>query len=334
MPERCDDEGIAFGRSRKTKIIIDADPGIDAAMAIIMALRSPEVEVIGITTIFGSAHTPDVTRNALHLLEVMGSTHVPVAEGNIKPMAGGVPYIQDFANGLDGLGNIATADPATKKSAMSACDFLVDTVSKYPGEITIVALGPLTNLSQAFQKEECVVKLVARVVVLGGSFFSSGNANPASEANVICDPEAADMVFSSGARITVIGINVSTQVVLDGRDLSKLSDSSTESKRSLHEMCKFYREWHKKSDLFDGIYVHGPTCLAALIAPSYFSYKSGALRVETLGVCRGYTLFDMGLKKWNGLNPWVGRPHVDVAWTVDAPKVLELVLERLIHTDT
>ncbi|KAL0338611.1 UNVERIFIED_CONTAM: Uridine nucleosidase 1 [Sesamum angustifolium] len=313
-----------FSKKRE-KIIIDTDPGIDDSMAILMAFQSPELEILGLTTIFGNVTTEDATRNALLLCEIAGCPDVPVAEGSPEPLKRGPPRIADFVHGSNGLGNIVLPPPESKKSEKSASEFLVDKVSEYPGEVSILALGPLTNLALAIKRDSSFASKVKRVVILGGSFFALGNVNPAAEANIYGDPEAADIVFTSGANIDVVGINITTQVQMTDSHLNELSNSKGRHAQLLCDMCKFYRDWHVKSDGVYGIFLHDPVSFVVLVRPDLFTFKKGVVRVETQGICVGHTLMDQGLKKWNSSNPWTGFSPVSVAWTVNVEEVLNYI---------
>ncbi|GER54229.1 pyrimidine-specific ribonucleoside hydrolase RihA [Striga asiatica] len=311
------------------KIIIDTDPGIDDSMAILMAFQSPDLEILGLTTIFGNVTTENATRNALVLCELAGRVDVPVAEGNPEPLKRGPPRIADFVHGSNGLGDISISLPKSKKSKKSASEFLVDKVSEYPGEVSILALGPLTNLALAVKRDSSFPSKVKRIVILGGAFFALGNVNPAAEANIYGDPEAADIVFTSGANIDVVGINITTQVKMTDVHLDELRKSKGKHAKFICDMCKFYRDWHVKSDGVHGIFLHDPVSFVALVRPDLFTFKKGVVRVETQGICVGHTLMDQGLKKWNSNNPWSGFSPVSVAWTVDSEEVLKYVCEIL-----
>ncbi|MCO5558841.1 hypothetical protein L7F22_012429 [Adiantum nelumboides] len=319
----------ALKDSNRTKLIIDTDPGIDDAMAIFMAFQSPELEVIGLTTIFGNGPISLVTKNALHLCEVAGLSSMPVAEGCPEPLKGGAPRVAYFAHGIDGLGNTFPPEPKLRKIEQSAVDFLVEKTKEFPHEVTILALGPLTNIAEAMRKDPSFATNVNKIFVLGGSFFASGNVNPAAEANIYGDPDAADIVFTSGAEIVVIGINLTTQLMLTESDLLEIRDSKGKFGKYVYDMCLFYKNWHFESDGLNGIFLHDPGCIAALLDPTLFTYRKGVLRVETQGICIGHTLLDLGLKKWNGSNAWTGQPLVTVGWTVDTQGVVELVKEWL-----
>ncbi|MQL76093.1 hypothetical protein Taro_008486 [Colocasia esculenta] len=311
------------------KLIIDTDPGIDDSMTILMAFQMRELEIVGLTTVFGNVHTEDATRNALLLCEVAGHPDVPVAEGSQEPLKGGKPRVADFVHGSDGLGNIHLPPPKGQKIEKTASEFLVEKVSEYPGSVSILALGPLTNLALAIKRDSSFASKVKRIVILGGAFFAAGNVNPAAEANIYGDPEAADVVFTSGADIVVVGINITTQVKFTDDDLAELRSSKGRHAQFICDMCKFYRDWHVKSDGVHGIFLHDPVSFLALVRPDLFTFKKGVVRVETQGICVGHTLLDQGLKKWNTSNPWTGFSPISVAWTVDVPGVLSFIRNLL-----
>ncbi|GMN39401.1 hypothetical protein TIFTF001_008636 [Ficus carica] len=364
--------GVPASHAKLEKLIIDTDPGIDDSMAILMAFQTPGSEVLGLTTIFGNVTTKDATRNALLLCEIAGRPDVPVAEGSPEPLKGGEPCVADFIHGSDGLGNIFLTSPKAKKIEKGAAEFLVDKVSEYPGEVSILALGPLTNIALAIKRDSSFAKKLKRLVILGGAFFSLGNVNPAAEANdldgvyaycwlvplsqscsktglvprcriyvespfsratrpwIYGDPEAADIVFTSGANIDVVGINITTQVQFTDADLLDLRQSNGKHSKILCDMCKFYRDWHVKSDGVYGIFLHDPVSFVLLVRPDLFTFKKGVVRVETQGICIGHTLMDQGLKKWNSSNPWSDYSPVSVAWTVNVDEVISYIKHVLL----
>ncbi|CAN0830418.1 Probable uridine nucleosidase 2 [Linum grandiflorum] len=272
------------------KIIIDTDPGIDDAMAIFLALRSPEVEVIGLTTIFGNVYTALATMNALHLLEVAGRTDIPVAEGSHVTITGTKLRIADFVHGTDGLGNQKFPPPDGKAIEQSAADFLIEQANLHPGEVTVVALGPLTNIALAIESDPAFVKNVGQIVLLGGAFAVNGNVNPAAEANIFGDPEAADIVFTSGADVVAVGINVTHQVVLTGICLMYSLTFHVRTvyiKNCLHQLQS---QIHVASWSFAGVYLHDPAVVLAAVDPSLMTYTEGVVRVQTCGITRGLTV--------------------------------------------
>ncbi|KAL3619871.1 putative uridine nucleosidase 2 [Castilleja foliolosa] len=312
--------------AERKKIIIDTDPGIDDAMAIFLALQSPEVEVIGLTTIYGNVYTTLATRNALHLLEIAGRTDIPVAEGSH------VTINVYFVHGTDGLGNQNFPPPKGKPVEQSAVDFLIEQASLYPGKVTVVALGPLTNIALAIQLDPLFVTNVGQIVLLGGSFSVNGNVNPAAEANIFGDPDAADLVFTSGADILAIGINVTHQVVLTDADRDKLAESTGKYAQYICKILDVYFSYHHDAYSTKGVYLHDPTTLLAAVDPSLLTYVEGVVRVQTVGITKGLTLFYNKQKRFEEVTEWSDKPTVKVAVTVDAPAVVKLVMDRLMHS--
>ncbi|KAL6226053.1 hypothetical protein ACLB2K_000018 [Fragaria x ananassa] len=315
------------------KIIIDTDPGIDDAMAIFVALKSPEVEVIGLTTIYGNVYTTLATRNALHLLEFAGRTDIPVAEGSHVTITQGTKLrIADFVHGTDGLGNQNFPPPKGKPIEQSAAAFLVEQANLHPGKVTVVALGPLTNIALAIQLDPAFAKNIGQIVLLGGAFAVNGNVNPAAEANIFGDPDAADIVFTSGADVLAVGINVTHQVVLTDADRDKLAKSNGKFAQYLCKILDVYFSYHHDAYSTKGVYLHDPTTLLAAINPSLLTYTEGAVRVQTSGITRGLTILYNKQKNFGEVTEWCDKPTVKVAVTVDAPTVLNLVMERLMDS--
>ncbi|XP_073046521.1 probable uridine nucleosidase 2 [Primulina eburnea] len=318
---------------QRKKIIIDTDPGIDDAMAIFLALQSPEIDVIGLTTIYGNVYTTLATRNALHLLEIAGRTDIPVAEGSHVTLTKGTKLrIADFVHGTDGLGNQNFPPPKGKPTEQSATDFLVQKASLYPGQVTVVALGPLTNIALAIQSDPAFVKNIGQIILLGGAFAVNGNVNPAAEANIFGDPDAADVVFTSGADVLAVGINVTHQVILTDSDRDMLAETNAKFAKYLCKILDVYFSYHHEAYSTKGVYLHDPTALLAAVDPSLFTYTEGVVRVQTIGITRGLTLFYNRQKRFEEVTEWCDKPMVKVAVTVDAPTVVKMVMERLIHS--
>lgn len=312
------------------KIIIDTDPGIDDAMAIFLALRSPEVEVIGLTTIYGNVYTTLATRNALHLLEVAGRTDIPVAEGSHVTLTQGTKLrIADFVHGADGLGNQNFPPPNGKPIEESAAAFLARHAKADPGKVTVVALGPLTNIALAIQMDPEFAKNIGQIVILGGAFAVNGNVNPAAEANIFGDPDAADVVFTSGADILAVGINVTHQVVLTGSHREQLASSNGKFAQYLTRILEVYFSYHHEAYNTIGVYLHDPAAFLAAVDSSLFTCVEGAVRVQTSGITRGLTILYNKQKRFGEITEWTNKPTVKVAVTVDAPRVVKLVMDRL-----
>uniref|UniRef100_A0ACD5VCI6 Uncharacterized protein n=1 Tax=Avena sativa TaxID=4498 RepID=A0ACD5VCI6_AVESA len=318
----------------KKKVIIDTDPGIDDAMAIFVALGSPELEVVGLTTIFGNVYTSLATRNALHLLEAAGRTDIPVAEGSHVTVKKATKLrIASFVHGSDGLGNQNFPPPTGKPVDQSAAAFLVKQANLYPGQVTVVALGPLTNLALAVELDPSFPSKIGQIVVLGGAYSVNGNVNPAAEANIFGDPDAADIVFTCGADILAVGINITHQVVLSDVDRKKLEQCDSKYARYLCKILGLYYDYHMDAYSTKGVYLHDPTALLAAVNPSLMTYTEGVVRVQTDGIMKGLTVFDNTKKTYGEITEWSGKPTVKVAVTVDAPAVVELMMQRLMRDD-
>ncbi|XP_023742627.1 probable uridine nucleosidase 2 [Lactuca sativa] len=299
-------------------------------MAIFVALRSPEITVIGLTTIFGNVYTTLATRNALHLLEVAGRSDIPVAEGShVSYMKSTKLQVRDFAHGMNGLGNQNFPQPKSKPIEKSASEYLVEQANLYPGEVTVVALGPLTNIALAIQLDPTFTKKIGQIVLLGGAFAIDGNVNPAAETNIFGDPEAADIVFTSGADVLAIGMNVTRQVIMKNNDLTNLAKSDGIFAKYLCKILDHYFSYHRDAYNIKGIYLHDPTALLATVNSSLMTYTEGVVRVQTTGITRGLTLFFNKRNRFNEATEWSNKRTVKVAVTVDAPAVVKLVTERL-----
>ena len=310
------------------RILVDTDPGIDDAMAIFYALASPELEVVGLTTIFGNAHTDLCTANALRLLDIAGRPDIPVAAGAARPLAMDYRGPVAFVHGDDGQGNVDL--PASSRSALdvSAAQFIIDTVTASPGEITVVLLGPFTNMALAMLLRPDLTRMVSEIVVMGGAAFTSGNASPAAEANILNDPEAADIVFGAECPITMAGLDVTHSINMTAADLARFGTIPNERARHLAAITPFYQRFYAERMGIDGIFVHDSTTISYLLAPHLFTWTELPVRVDTAhGVCRGRTLAAFADSDHEGA--WKGRQAVRILTGVDERAVIELELQHL-----
>jgi inosine-uridine nucleoside N-ribohydrolase len=312
------------------KIIIDTDPGIDDAMAIHFALRSPELEVIGLTTIFGNVTTDLATTNALRLLEIAGRQDIPVARGADDPIAvpfgGAVPFV----HGEDGQGNVFLPPPTTQAVTQTAAQFIIEQVMTQPGEVTLVPIGPLTNIALALRLEPRIAQHVRELVLMGGNALGPGNATPAAEANIHNDPEAADVVLGAPWQVTMVGLDVTNQVVMSDAQLTEYGRSSHPLARHIARIVPFYRDFYQARHGLNGICVHDSTAIAYLIEPTLFTAQAWPVRVETAsGISRGKTWPATGLLDRPSLRPWQNRPRVNVCVAVEGDKTVALELSRV-----
>ena len=310
------------------KILIDTDPGIDDAMAIFYALASPELDVVGLTTVFGNAHTDVCTTNALKLLEIAGRTDLPVARGVDRPLA--MPYRGPaaFVHGADGQGDVHLPPPTTQVHDLDAAHFIVRTVMAAPGEITLVALGPLTNVAMAMLIEPALGSSLAEIVLMGGSAFRGGNASPAAEANILNDPEAADLVFGADCPIVMAGLDVTEQVVMTAGDLAGFASVDNPRAQHLSAIVPFYQAFYRERAGLDGIFVHDSTTISYLLAPDAFEWAEQPIRVDCgHSFCRGRT--QPAERVSDHESAWDERRAVRILTGVDSRAVVDLELEHL-----
>lgn len=310
------------------KILIDTDPGIDDAMAIFYALASPELEVVGLTTVFGNCHAEVCTNNALKLLEIAGRSDIPVARGVDRPLA--MPYRGPvaFVHGSDGQGDVHLAPPTTKVDPLDAAHFIVRTVMDAPGEITLVPLGPLTNVAMAMLIEPSLGSSLAGMVLMGGNAFCIGNASPAGEANILNDPEAADIVFGADCQIVMAGLDVTEQTMMTAADVARIGAVDNARAQHLAAILPYYLRFYRERNGLDGIFVHDSSTISYLLAPEAYTWVEHPIRVDCgASFCRGKT--QPATKVSDHETAWSDRRPVRILTGVDNAAVVELELERL-----
>jgi len=312
------------------KMIIDTDPGVDDAMAIFFALRSPELDVIGLTTVFGNVHTDLATTNALRLLEIAGRTDIPVAKGADDPLAGPFKGPVPFVHGDDGQGNANLPAPRSRPIDQPAAAFIVEQIMAAPGEITLVPIGPLTNIALALRLEPRIAQNVKQVVLMGGNALCPGNATPAAEANIHNDPEAADIVFGAGWPVTMVGLDVTHQVNMTPEHFERYAASPDPLAQHIARIVPHYRAYFERANPgMRGIYVHDSSAIAYVIDPTLFETRQWPLRVETQGFSRGKTWPAIGTGAEQLPAAWRNRPPVNVCVGVDAKRLIALETGRL-----
>lgn len=311
--------------SRK-KVIFDTDPGIDDAMALVFLHKSPQVELVGITTGLGNGTVDVTTRNALYLKERF-AIPAPVARGAAAPLLGESTPPPAFIHGHNALGDVPLpASVAGTAHELPAFQFIVETVRRRPGEISIVAVGRLTNLALALREDPEIAGKVGQVVIMGGAFGHnghSGNVSPVSEANIDGDPLAADEVFGAAWPITVVGLDVTKQTRMSNEYLRSLADEAGDVGQFIWEISRYYEKFHVSRGVDDGIYVHDASAVAFLLDPSLFTTRTGPIRVVTEGIAAGQTI-----QKADSLNlphaKWDGRPSHAICTDVDSSRLLAL----------
>lgn len=313
------------------KVIFDTDPGVDDAMALLFLHHHPDIDLLGITTVFGNAYIETTTRNALFLKREW-KIDAPVARGAGETF---IPHRVSHAppvliHGDDGLGNIDVPETIDLPlDPRPAHRFIVEMVRKYPGEVTVVAVGRMTNLANALKEDPELVDLVKEIVIMGGAFEVNGNVTPAAEANIHGDPEAADVVFTAPWPVVVVGLDVTLQTVMTRQALADIRDAAGSSRaRLLFDLSQFYIKFYE-GRVPDGMVVHDSCACAYVVAPELFTTRSGSIRVVCGGVADGQTIQKPDSRRF-GPSPWDDLPSQRVCMGIDAPAVLKLIHDTIV----
>ncbi|MGO8747375.1 MAG: nucleoside hydrolase [Thermoguttaceae bacterium] len=303
------------------KIILDVDPGIDDAMAICMALFDPRLEVVAVTAVAGNVPAPHATRNVMAIIEHLDPPRLPRI-GAATPPDDGLPVDSRHMYGVDALGS-AGFEVAELLSQHPSEKILCDEIRAAPEAVTIVALGPLTNIARAFQRDPELASLVGGLVIMGGTVGGPGNITPSAEFNIYCDPQSAQAVFRSRSTKTLIPLDVTNRVVLGFDFLNQLPSEATRVGKLLHKIIPpAFRAFRQESGL-EGIHVHDCVALMAVANSELFTMQEMAGDVEIKGsLTTGATVFDR-----RRVPAW--RCNMDVAVDMDAPKVIEQLLRCL-----
>jgi inosine-uridine nucleoside N-ribohydrolase len=304
-----------MAQTSPTKVIYDTDPGVDDAMALYFALAHPAIEVVGITTTFGNVTVEQATTNALYLTALAGR-EIPVTMGVATPWHKAPETPPAHIHGADGLGNLGArrkfgnlADPR------ASAQFIVDMARAHPGEITLVAVGPLGNLSLALMIEPQLPTLLREVIVMGGTVFEPGNVSPVAEANIWNDPHAADRVFTAGWKLTMVGLDVTHRVVvllsLFKRVADKHRHPATDTlHRAVEFYAKFYSGLYQHIAVTPGCYAHDLLAFIYLVDPALFEIDTKVVRVATDGLAQGQTIMNQ--------RDFIDYPHA--GWGKDKPR--------------
>jgi inosine-uridine nucleoside N-ribohydrolase len=299
------------------KLVIDTDPGIDDAMAIFLAAVSADIELLGLTTIFGNVTTDIATRNALRLLEAAGDD-APVAPGAAMPW-GDWPFEPSWeVHGREGFGDIEPVTPVTDPVGETAAELLTRLAREFPGELVVCPLGPLTNLADALGRDPDFAGNVARIGLLAASLDEGGNITPYAEANIYHDPQAAEAVFASGAPVEMVGLDVTHRVTCTEEDFDQIAETSPELGGMLKRMSEYYLKFYRSVGKLDGCSLHDPAAIIACTHPHLFETRDVPIRVVTSGEEAGRTEAAED-----------GRKPTKVCVAVQGPEVKQLFLDRL-----
>jgi pyrimidine-specific ribonucleoside hydrolase len=300
-----------------TPIVIDCDPGHDDAIAILLALASPEVELVAVTTVAGNQTLEKTTRNALKVLELAGRADVPVAAGAERPLRRELRTAA-HVHGESGLDGPDLPEPTAAPVAAHAADLLAELIR--PG-VVLVPTGPLTNVALLLERHPGVTGRLERIAWMGGA-IGEGNVTPAAEFNAFVDPEAAAVVFGSGIEVTMIGLDVTHKALFTRAHADRLRGAG-KAGRAVAELSDFFQRFHESRYGFDGSPIHDALAVAVVIDPSLVETVECNVSIETASeLCDGRTVVD----RWHvtGL-----PPNAKVGVDVDAERFLELLVERI-----
>lgn len=304
------------------KIILDCDPGHDDAIAILLAHGSPNIELLGVTTVVGNQTIEKVTRNALAVARVIGMTDVPFARGAHRPLVREVEVAESI-HGESGLDGPVLPEPTIELDSRHAVDFIIDTVmSNEPGTISLVPTGALTNLALAVRKEPRIAQRVKQVVMMGGG-VNVGNWNATSEFNIVIDPEAAHIVINESWPLTMVGIDVTHDALATEEVAASIAAVGTGPARFVGELLEFFGATYLEAQGFEHPPVHDPCAVAYLIDPTVMETAKVPLDVELTGsITLGMTVADFRA-------PAPADCTTQVARSIDVPKFWGMIVDAL-----
>jgi purine nucleosidase len=305
------------------KIIIDTDPGQDDAAAIMLALGSPEIDLLGITAVAGNVPLELTARNARIVCEMSGRTDIRVFAGADKPLTR--PLVTaEHVHGKTGLDGPELFEPSFPLQDGHAVDFIIEILmTEGPGTVSLCPIGPLTNIALALQKEPAIASRIQQIVLMGGGYFEQGNITPSAEFNIYVDPEAAAVVFACGAPIVMMPLDVTHKVLTTKARVDRIKAIDNRAARAMTEMLLFFERFDEEKYGTDGGPLHDPTTVAWLIKPELFSGRHCNVEIElTSDLTRGATVVD-----WWGVTD--RAKNALVLRDVDADGFFDLLTERL-----
>ena len=307
-----------------TPIILDCDPGHDDAIALLLAVASPEVELIGVTTVGGNQTVDKTTNNALRVLELAGRSDVPVYRGADRPFIR-AQHVAAHVHGESGLDGPDLPQPSAQARVLHAVDYLAQEIRARSGKVTLIPTGPLTNIGLLFALHPDA--LPERIVLMGGA-IGEGNRTPAAEFNIWADPEAAQRVFLAGLDTTMVGLDVTHRALITDDHTEQMRGSGAVGK-VVAELMDFYARFHKSRypDL-DGSPMHDPVCVAHVIDPSLMSVLDAFIEVD----CSGGPSWGRTNVDWRGREHF-GDPNAKVGVDIDGERFAQLIVERITSLD-
>lgn len=304
-------------------IIIDCDPGQDDAINLLLAMSSPdELDILGITTVAGNVPLALTERNARQICDIAGRTDMKVFAGCERPLQREL-LTAEHVHGKTGIDGVEITRPGTPLGEQHAVDFIIEALSAAAEPLTLVPTGPLTNIATAIERAPAILDNVAEIVLMGGAMREGGNHSPSAEFNILVDPHAADLVFRCGKPITVLGLDVTHQVLATPGRRDRIREINNDAGRATAGMLDFFNRHDTVKYGSLGAPLHDPCTVAFLLAPNLFEGKACNLTVETVSeLTMGHTAVDF----WHVTD----RPdNVTWIWSVDADGFYDLLIERL-----
>ncbi|EKE44581.1 Inosine/uridine-preferring nucleoside hydrolase [Oceaniovalibus guishaninsula JLT2003] len=274
--------------TQRLKMVIDTDPGVDDAMAVFFAARTPQIDLLALTTVFGNVTVETATRNALHLCEMAG-LDIPVAQGAAGPLARAPSPPSAHVHGAEGFGDLPAVAPARRAVAEDAADLLCRLAREHPGALTVCAIGPITNVAEAIRRDPAFARNVARIVFMGGAAWVPGNVTPHAEANTWNDPHALTEVLASGAPVVMVGLDVTMRVLCTAQDFARIARTDPHLGGFLDRASRFYLDFYRNVAGVEGCGLHDPAAIVAALRPDLFRMRRTALSVALDGAEIGRT---------------------------------------------
>ena len=313
------------------RLILDTDPGLDDALALFLALASQEVQLEAITTVSGTVHVDLTTRNALALLELAGRTDIPVARGCDRPLSR-QPVFADYVHGQNGLGGVVLPEPQVHPVSQHAVDLIIERVMAAPRVITLVPVGPLTNIALALRKEPRIAEHVREVVIMGGALRVPGNVTPEAEFNIYADPHAAHIVFHAGWPIRLVSLDVTNKTLLQLEQVRALASNGSPVTRLIQQMVDNFLDTFGRPRGLTAFQMHDPLCLSAAFQPEMITWEPAYVDVELAGsLTLGETVAYFA-KRTEDLDPSLEHLHPPNMLTsvgVDVERFISLYLDRI-----
>jgi inosine-uridine nucleoside N-ribohydrolase len=306
--------------SEPIPILVDCDPGHDDAIALLLALASPELDLLGVTTVAGNQTLEKTTANALRVLEFAGRADVPVAAGADRPLAREL-FVAAYVHGESGLDGPELPEPAGAPVDQHAVDFLAERIAGAGRPVTLVPVGPLTNVALLLARHPDAAENLERIVLMGGA-VAEGNVTPAAEFNVYVDPEAAWRVFRSSVPVTMIGLDVTHKALMSVAHAERIRASGRVG-RLVAELYDFFLEYHRRTYGTEGAPIHDAVAVAQVLRPGIVETLHRHVDVDCESqLCRGRTVVDLWGRTGN-------EPNAEVGVDIDADGFLELLCERI-----